>query len=58
MAQLEGAGIRGNEFIFRGLRGSGNRVIEVRINQKKIFRLWNLQGSGLPCFSLWVEFTT
>lgn len=35
MASLEEAEIRGSKFIFRGLRGSGNGVIEYRIKQKK-----------------------
>lgn len=50
------AGIRGSEFIFRGLRGSGNGVTAQRKNQKKILSLWNLQDSRLPCFSLLIEF--
>lgn len=30
--QWKGVGIRGSEFIFRGVRGSGIRVTEERIN--------------------------
>lgn len=32
--QLKGVGMKGSEFIFRGL-GSGNGVTEERINQEK-----------------------